>query len=178
MVLAQLAADPTAWSLEGADETLYSAAWPWLVRRMAMIVRDREVAEDVSQEALLRLVLEARAGRTPGNPRAWLSRVAFNLAMSHGRHAQVERRRAPELIGGRIGSSPEDEVVEHERFATIRRGLAELAPDDRVMLVLAASGHSGLEIARQVGRSHSTVRVRLHRARRRLRARLEELQTA
>ena len=43
------------------------------------------VAEDLLQEAFLRLTREVRADRTPDNVRAWLYRVGANLAVSRGR---------------------------------------------------------------------------------------------
>jgi RNA polymerase sigma-70 factor (ECF subfamily) len=145
---------------------------------MAGILRDPDIAQEVSQEALLRLILQERAGRSPRNPNAWLSRVAFNLAMSHGRHAQVVRRRASELALGPSHASAEEAVLEQERYALVRRAMAELHAEDRTMLVLAATGHTGVEIASRTGRSHSAVRVRLHRARRQLRTRLQQLEAA
>lgn len=163
---------------DGVDEALFLAAWPNLLRGTTVIVRDADTAQEISQEAILRLLQEHRAGRAPANPRSWLSRVAFNLAMSRGRRTQVERRRAPSLAGPMTQVSAEEEAIEQERFSKMRRAIAELGSDDRAILMLAASGHSGVEIARQVGRSHSAIRVRLHRLRRRVRDRLEQLEAA
>jgi hypothetical protein len=61
------------------------------------LLRNGSDAEDLHQEAFLRLHAQAAAGRPPENVRAWLHRVAINLAMSRGRHIQVEARMAPRL---------------------------------------------------------------------------------
>jgi len=45
------------------------------------MTRDADVAEDVLQDTFIRLVREARAGRMPDNVRAWLYRVAANVAI-------------------------------------------------------------------------------------------------
>jgi len=178
VALSQAVRWDTPSQLGEVDETLYGIAWPKLVARMTAILRDRDTAEEVSQEALLRLLLQARAGRAPADPRAWVARVAFNLAMSHGRHAQVAKRRSHQLTVPIAGSSAEQEAIERERSSALRRALAELESNDRLILVLAASGHSGVEIAGRVGWSHAAVRVRLHRLRRRLRDRLLQLEAA
>lgn len=167
--------EPTA---EPRPDGPYAAIRPWLVRRMQSITRDPGVAEDLSQEALLRLAIEIRAGRTPDNIRAWLARVGFNLVMSRGRHHEVERRRSHELLVDLARLSPEDRAIERERTRSMCRALSELGPDDRRLLVMAASGHSGVEIARRLGRSHAAVRTRLHRLRARLRGRLAALEAA
>ncbi len=69
------AAIATAWS--DHHEELYA----FLVRT----TRDPETAEDLLAEAFLRLTREVRADRTPDHIRAWLYRVAANLAMSRAR---------------------------------------------------------------------------------------------
>ena len=178
MALAHAQPESITSALNGVAETIGTATFQRLVQRMAAVLRDPDVAQEVSQEALLRLVLQERAGKAPRNPNAWLSRVAFNLAMSHGRRVQVARRRAPELTLGPSHASAEEAVLEQERYALVRRAMAELHADDRQMLVLAATGHTGVEIASRTGRSHSAVRVRLHRARRQLRTRLQQLEAA
>jgi RNA polymerase sigma-70 factor, ECF subfamily len=165
-------------AVEDPVDTVWATARPRLVRRMQTILGDASIAEDVSQEALLRLAIETRAGRTPDNPGAWLWRVAFNLAMSHGRHDEVARRRSHELIRGTSHCSVEEDALDRERLASMRRAVAELRPDDRLILVLAASGHSGVEIARRIGATHGAVRARIHRLRARLKVRLLQLEAA
>ena len=159
-------------------EVPYEAIWPGLVRRLTAITRDPDLAEEVSQEALVRLTLAVRAGRRPVNLAAWLTRVGLNLAISHGRRSRVAARRAHQLVAVVVPGSPEDRVVEREQMTVLRRVLAELEPDDRLLLILSASGHSGVEIAGRVGMSHTCVRTRLHRLRGRLRARLAQLEAA
>jgi hypothetical protein len=57
--------------------------------------RDPELAADVTQEAFLRLVVEAQAGRLPDNIGGWLYRTSANLIVSRARRAAVARRLAP-----------------------------------------------------------------------------------
>jgi len=158
-------------------EPLCATVWPRLVRLLTLKTGDRAIAEEVSQDALLRLALEIRAGRTPDNIGAWLIRVAMNLATSVGRRSQVARRHAYQL-DPQPTRSPEDLAIDRERFASMHRAFAELRPRDRHILLLSARGHSGLEIANRTGITHGAVRTRLHRLRTRLQARLAQLEAA
>jgi RNA polymerase sigma-70 factor (ECF subfamily) len=176
MVMLEPAGNGT-W-IEDRVAALYTTAWPRLLRRMNGVLRDEAAAEEVSAEAIFRLTLQIKAGRMPEHPDAWLARVAFNVAMSRGRRQQVAARRAAQLLPLTTRGSVEDEAIDHERLTTMRRAVAELKPDDRLLVLLAASGHSGLEIAGRLGWSHAAVRTRLHRLRARLRVRLDQLEAA
>jgi RNA polymerase sigma-70 factor (ECF subfamily) len=131
--------------------------------------RDPQAAEDLLQDAILRLYTEALAGRPPDDVRAWLHRVAANLAVSRGRRMQVASRCAPLLVDRGVGTSPEDLVVRRETHATVRSAVAELPSSDREVLLLAAAGLSGGEIGARLGRTPIAVRTHLCRARGRLR---------
>lgn len=153
---------------------VYERSAPGL-RRFAMArTRDQSLAEDVVQEAFMRLVAEERAGRTPANREAWLHRVTLNLIISGSRRAVVARRRSlPVSIDDVTSQSPEDIVLEAERDHAIDATLLAASPAVRRSLVLAAHGYSGREIARSIGRSECATRALMCRARRDLRRELE-----
>lgn len=159
-----------------AATRIVEAAWtehgPALNAYLTSLTRDPSAAEDITQEAFLRLTREASAGRTPDNIGGWLHRVATNLAMSRGRHNQVVDRYAPALYDRRVGGSPEDEVLRRERDALIRDALASLSETDRAAVVMAAEGYHGPEIARALARTQAATRTLLCRARARLRGSL------
>lgn len=137
------------------------------------VTRDRAVAEDLVQEAFLRLVREARGGRFPDQPRAWLYRVTVNLARTRARRVVVaERWRS--LFGRRdTAPSPEEHVVGRERRDALGRALAGLPLDARTAFLLASDGHTGREVARLIGKSEGATRTLLWRARRDLRRSME-----
>ncbi len=60
-----------------------------IVRFLRVRTRDAEAAEDLTHETFLRLHREVIEGRGPTDPRAWLYRVAANLATSRGRRTAV-----------------------------------------------------------------------------------------
>ena len=131
--------------------------------------RDPEVAADVTQEAFLRLVAEAQAGRFPDNVGAWLYRTSANLIVSRARRAAVARRLAPRLARFDRPAEPDAIAVLQEQHHELHAALATLSAADRVALLMAANGATGEEIARRLGRSHAATRTLLSRARGRLR---------
>lgn len=145
---------------------------PELNRAAYRACGDPETAEDLVQEALLRLMVEVGAGRTPDNVRAWLHRVVANLAVSLGRQAMVRRRAAGDLVRSEAPATPEAIVLGVERWLDLASAMRELPIGARTALLLAANGYSGAEIARTIGRTDAATRTLMSRARTMLRDRL------
>lgn len=147
-----------------------------LFRHLVALTRDEMAAEDLTQETFLRYTREVAAGRAPDNPGGWLFRVGANLATSRGRRRQVAQRREPVLIARELERSmepsPEEVLTEAERSNELAEALAGLREIDRVVVLLAAQGFKGPEMAARLGRTHAATRTLLCRARHRLRAQL------
>ena len=144
---------------------------------LVRVVRDVEAAADLLADAFTRLLLEERAGRWPDQPRAWLYRVASNLAMSRGRHLQVANRVDRLLYArqrDRVADSPDAEVLRRERGGDLDRALATLGTDARTALLLAAQGFDGATIASTIGRTEAATRTLMCRSRLQLRELLRE----
>lgn len=155
-----------------AVELAFAAHAPRLRSILLGITRDPQVAEDLAQEAFVRLFVETRAGRAPDNTGGWLYRTASNLAVSRARRSIVARRFAPMLVEREPRPSPEVEAIRDERASQLHAALRELSPAERSALVWAAEGLSGGEIADRLGKSQVAVRTMICRARGRLRIRL------
>ena len=143
-----------------------------LVRHMASLTRDADVAEDLAQEAFVRLAREMEAGRLPDDTGAWLHRVGTNLAMSRGRHLQVVDRRESQLPRPSEPALPEQLVIAGELTLAIGAVLAQMSGTERRALTLAANGFHGIEIAESIGRTPGATRTLLCRARAKMRAQL------
>jgi RNA polymerase sigma factor (sigma-70 family) len=135
--------------------------------------RERDAAEDLLQEVFLRLIREDAGGRSPNDVRAWLYRVAANLAASRGRRRNVAARWLRSVHHPEPVEPPETGYLRDERNTELHRALGQLTADSRVALLLAGHGFSGPEIARALGRTDGATRVLLYRARVRLREVLE-----
>src|SRR3954451_14665441 len=100
---------------------------------------DSDLAMDVTQEAFLRLWKQWELNEDIQNPRAWLLRVARNLAEDYAKSAfRRNGTQPPELLNGVRSSQPlpADELERQEQFAQLRSVLEELAPADREILTL------------------------------------------
>jgi RNA polymerase sigma-70 factor (ECF subfamily) len=153
-------------------ETAFRDHGPALVRHLTQVTRDREAAQDLAQEAFLRLAREAEAGRTPDDVAAWLHRVGFNLATSRGRRLQVADRGANRLVSRQQPATPAEIIERSETTRTVVRAMDGLSATERRALLLAAHGYSGTEIASLVDRTHLATRAMLCRARAKVRAEL------
>jgi RNA polymerase sigma-70 factor (ECF subfamily) len=140
--------------------------------------RDPDLAADVTQEAFLKLLREAQAGRYPDSAIAWLHRTTRNLIVDRSRRAAVASRFAPRLLRRDEPDEPHDVAIDHERSAELGRALAQVPLEQRMALIMAAQGASGVEIAERIGRSHAATRVLLYRARQRLRCVIEQMEVA
>lgn len=156
------ALDPDADVAEAFEA--YHAELHAFVRRST---RDEAAAEDLVHEAYLRLAAETRAGRRPENPRAWLYRVAGNLAVSRARRHSAastwlaRQRHDPQAVA----ESPEATVLRREGRSELENALTALSSDARTALLLSSEGFNGTEIAAAIGRSHGATRSLLTRAR-------------
>jgi RNA polymerase sigma-70 factor (ECF subfamily) len=134
------------------------------------LVGDRQEAEDVAQEAYLRVFRGLAGFRGDAQFETWLYRIVSNAAMSHLR----KRRRFAELVldsSEESGEPPSSIQVAEEAVDrdALTKALESLPPSLRVVVILKdVYGLSCREIGDQIGVSEGAVKVRLHRARRRL----------
>ena len=137
--------------------------------------RKGDVADDVVQDAFLRLVVELKADRRPTNVGGWLYRVCANLIVSRGRRAAVADRMRALLVRRDLSDSPEGEVLRDERDRILALALARLPADGRVALLMAARGMSATDIGLVIRRTPGATRTYICRSRVRLRDELAAL---
>ena len=136
------------------------------------MTRDRDAADDLVQEAFLRLVRELAEGRAPANVGAWLFTVCANLARSRGRRASVVQRFLRSAGSAETAVAADLEIVRRETHSALLDALATLPGDARAALLMASQGFSGREIAEAIGRTEMATRTLMFRAREKLRVQL------
>jgi RNA polymerase sigma-70 factor (ECF subfamily) len=147
---------------------LVDGTYPQVYTLAARLVGDRHEAEDVAQEAYLRVHRSLRTFRGDSSFQTWLYRIVANTAMTHlrkrGRFGALADE--PETVLRLADSRPPKGEVDTEH---VRVALNALPDAQRVILLMKdAYGFSCREIADEMGVSEGAVKVRLHRARRRL----------
>ena len=130
-------------------------------------------AEDVVQEALLRLHEALRAGQSIASPRAFLATVTTRLAINELRSARARRERyVGEWLPEPIVTDGRDDPARHAEIAdslslALLVVLESLSPEQRAVLLLHdVFGYGYAEIAPIVGKSEGNVRQLATRARR------------
>jgi RNA polymerase sigma-70 factor (sigma-E family) len=162
---------------------LFRDRYATLVQMARLLVDDLDTAEEVVQEAFVRLYGSWRRLRDPARAEDYLRSTVWNLARDrlrrrrHVRHYQAVSARGPDA--GRMGipvpAGPADAVVAEERRQQLVTALDRLPTRQRECMLLRYWGDlSEREIASTLGISTGSVKSHVHRALNRLTADLGE----
>jgi RNA polymerase sigma-70 factor (ECF subfamily) len=137
------------------------------------VLRQREDAEDVAQETLMRAYRRRHTLNDRARFRAWLVRIGWRLALDHRRGTR-RRELRERKAGGRPADPSVEQVAAESEFRERLWAAIDALPEKlRAVLVLAGiEGHGVSEVAALLELPEGTVKSRMHLARRRL---LEEL---
>jgi RNA polymerase sigma-70 factor, ECF subfamily len=130
-------------------QAAYGELYAPLVRYMNRFTGDAEVAEDLTQDAFVRLLGQELPDR---EVKAWIFTVATNLAVDHKR--KWDRRRTLLAVNRPMPQArrdPEQQAAHAEEVARVRAALETLRPRDRQMLLMREEGFKYAEIAEAVG---------------------------
>jgi RNA polymerase sigma-70 factor (ECF subfamily) len=137
---------------------------------------DADTALDITQEAFFRLWKQWESGEAIINPRAWLLRVARNLAEDLAKSSfRRNGTHPPQLMNGVRSQAllPHENLEREETFNQLRTVLDQLPTADREILTLRyAFDYNAGEIAELLSINSTAVHMRLSRARQRLAERL------
>lgn len=141
-------------------EELFDGSGRRLLRYLAARLKDGTEADDLAQEAYLR-ILRVEDSLLIRNPRSFALRVATNVAYEWGRLSRHVR----EHVGAESledhdsgGAGPLEQAALAQELKTLRRALDGLTPTRRAVLLMhARDGLTYPEIARQMGLSVSMV---------------------
>lgn len=174
------------------------AAYRELIRRyerpvfslIYRMVRDRELAEDLSQETFIKALNAIDSYRPEFKFSSWIFKIANNAAIDHLRrkelktlsldgapHAQTaDAIEATALQIGDRGESPLEELEARELGGAIEQAIGQLRPEYRSCILLRhVEGRSYEEIAEILELPLGTVKTYIHRARHELRESLGDL---
>jgi RNA polymerase sigma factor (sigma-70 family) len=154
-------------AMTGADVdqlivTLFEREGSSLVRLARLFVDDRNAAEDLVQEAFIRLARSAGRIREPARAAAYLRSIVLNLARDHNRRGLVSLRHQLPFDDRR--ASVEDEITLQEDQRHVIDALRDLPGRQRDCLVLRYYHELGIDdIATTLGLSRNSVKTHLQR---------------
>lgn len=142
---------------------LYAQLYPSVLRYVDRLVGDRDAAEDLAQEAFVRLL--RRPDLEGEDARLWIFTVATNLVRDRGRAASRRRRllRA-DSVPTQASALPDEELERAERIGAVRAALDLLSERDRLMLLMREEGFRYSEIAKALDVAPSSVGTLIARA--------------
>jgi len=151
-----------------AFEALFLATYPRLVSLLRRMLGDSGRAEEIANEAFLKLHSTALPPAARENIAGWVYRTAMNLGIddlrARARHAQVSREA---FTATSSTTHPDDglqNLLRQEKQRRVRVALSRLRPEWSQILLLRASGYSYKEIAAHLDIAITSVGTLLVRA--------------
>jgi RNA polymerase sigma-70 factor (ECF subfamily) len=162
-------------------QDIYSLYYPKIVRYLARIVGEGE-AEDVAQDVFVKVHAALGGFRGESSMSTWIYRIATNAGMDHIRSRASRqgpndelRHDIDDLEAVQDAAPPADTFLIRKDMNECIQGIVKSLPDNyRTVLVLSdLEGLTNAEIGEVLGLSLDTAKIRLHRARARLKKELE-----
>lgn len=147
--------------------------WPRVFRFLLASVRDRQLAEDLTQDCFWKAYKGWKRFRGDSSVSTWLMHIAVNVVRDFARSRRLQFwRRAPSVDPVSVeswlpdsGRSPEANVMIQENVRAIWAAAEKVSPKQRTAFLLRfVEGMELLEIAEVMGISESAVKVHLFRA--------------
>ena len=153
---------------------VFRAHYQRIYRYLDRVADDADAAEDLAQEAFVRLY---RRGSLPDEPAAWLITVSMNLL----RNMKTSSRRRAQIVTAHLKGqvvashrSPEVDLAASEARVRVRTAVDSMSERDRNLLLLRAEGYSYRELADALDLNVNSVGTLLARAQRSFRERYGE----
>jgi len=176
---ADLGPDPVADTQRALLTLLFNKYRGALLSHLTRLVRSPEDAAELMQETYLRVMRQAPTAKFEAIARAYLFRIATNLARDHFRRqrwrAHEPLESVPEPEAPRTSSSPEELALWGEAMESLTAALRAMPEATRAVFTRARlDNRSYAEISRELGISVRTVERRMSEAMSLLTAGLEE----
>jgi RNA polymerase sigma-70 factor (ECF subfamily) len=145
-----------------------------LYQYLMAVFGNPEEAEDLTQEAFVRLYTSLQDGQKIRNLRFWIFRVAHNLAIDRRRRTQfitpLDANTWDELVAmlPDAGLNPEQDILRREKFSRLFEGAKRLSLHERQALYLRLRGFKYKEIGEIMDVGSSNVSEALRRSIRKL----------
>ena len=172
---------------EQSFESLVKQHSEKMIRLALRMVNNRSDAEDIVQEAFLRLYRSLSSFRGDSRISTWLYRIVSRLCIDHLRREKIKRKLFffsrpsdtydPIEQTASSEATQDDQAIAREQLGHVLTALNRLSPRQRAVLTLRHQEELPLnEIAEILGLSVGSIKVHLHRAVKTLRSVLAEME--
>jgi RNA polymerase sigma-70 factor, ECF subfamily len=162
-----------------AFERLFLEKYSAIVSILFRLTGDRTRAEELANDAFLKLHSQFSHLREDSNPAGWLYRTTLNIGIdalrANSRRLRYEREAGRQMLQLRRAANPLDEILRAEKRDRVRGILALLRPVQAKVLILRHSGFSYKEVAGILGVALGSVGTMLARAEAEFEERYREL---
>jgi RNA polymerase sigma-70 factor (ECF subfamily) len=158
---------------EAEFRLLFNSSFPILYKVACRITNSGEAAEDLCQEAFLRLHEKNIVFPNQEEAKYWLIRVVKNAALNYAKRKQRERKAYQRAFKENLRQEEtgESQLVKKETRKEVLEALEKLPENLRVVLMLKEYSEMNYrDIGRALGINEGNVKVRVFRARERLTA--------
>lgn len=141
--------------------------------------KSREDAEELAQDIFVKAYRSLADFRGASKFSTWLYTIVNNTCITFLRKKKLEvhsleSEKIFEVADNQVSGFGANQVEQKSRVAMVNKSIALLEPDDATVITLFYKGEQSLEeIAQVLGVEPNTAKVRLHRARTRLREKME-----
>lgn len=165
------------------------AAYAELVKRHQRFVftlalrftKNREDAEEIAQDCFVKAYRSLNSFQQTAKFSTWMYSIVYTTSMTFLRKKRLDTQSIDSeeshiQLENRVSAFNADQVEQKSKFAYLNMAIDQMLPDDAAIITLFYKGEQSLEeIAKALGMESNTVKVKLHRARHRLKEKLEGL---
>lgn len=161
---------PVQLSTRQLFDQIYKSHANSLYRFLYFLFGNKEEAEDILQEAFVKLYHSFLDGQQINNIKAWLYRVASNLSTNvlkrHSHLQKILSHHSDEVMENLTAcpDNAEQQLIKDQEIHIMRQGIGSLRPRDRVVLALYLNGMNYDDIAKAIKVRKPTIRTILFRA--------------
>jgi RNA polymerase sigma factor (sigma-70 family) len=155
---------------------LFERHYPRLFSLCYRLTRRPDVADDLAQDTMLRVLRSAKTFRGESSFTTWLYRLAYSACQDHWRRTRRDEHTTDLSEAGDVRGEHDGSETD-ERHVLLEQAMERLAPDRRTVLVLSRYHDLAYDdIARVLDCTPAAARVRAHRALNELREIYRELE--
>jgi RNA polymerase sigma-70 factor (ECF subfamily) len=165
--------------MEAALLEIYDGYYDRVKKFITRLVKDEWIAEDLIQETFIRVQKNFQSVRDPSKISSWIFRIAYNLCQDHfksNKKSPLEMETLPEVSREPLVQIQlQKELEQSQMGACVQEQMNLLPEQQRIVLILFdMMGFNHVEIAEILEITRENAKVRLHRARKALKAILKE----